>query len=185
MKTRTVASRIKKLEIQGARNVARMGLQALAADANGSKMKTLGAFQKEVKANAKLLAVARPTEPALRNGLAVVLRAMKREDSLEKSKKAVMEAVLQYTKGMETAKEKIINIGVKRIKKGMTIMTHCHSSTVTSILVKAWKKGIKFKVINTETRPRYQGRMTAKELAKVGIPVTHIVDSAARRDERG
>jgi ribose 1,5-bisphosphate isomerase len=38
----------------------------------------------------------------------------------------------------------------------------------------------RFEVHNTETRPRYQGRITAQELALLGIPVTHYVDAAAR-----
>jgi len=37
-----------------------------------------------------------------------------------------------------------------------------------------------FEVLNTETRPKYQGRITAKELSDNGIKITHFVDSAAR-----
>jgi len=62
----------------------------------------------------------------------------------------------------------------------MKIFTHCHSSTVEAIIVKAWKQGKKFEVYNTETRPKFQGRKTATNLAKEGIPVTHFVDSAGR-----
>lgn len=40
------------------------------------------------------------------------------------------------------------------------------------------KKGKRFQVYNTETRPLYQGRLTAKELSKAGIKVTMFVDSA-------
>ena len=58
-------------------------------------------------------------------------------------------------------------------------MTHCHSSTVEEIFRKARKKiGM---VYCTETRPLFQGRITAANLAKAGIPVTLIVDSAAER----
>lgn len=181
MRSKTVAGRIKRLEIQGARNIAREGLKALAYDARHSKAKTLASFKKEVKKNSDLLRKARPTEPALRNGLAVVQRAIVREDNLKGAKKAVIEASTQYIKQMEEAKKSLIRVGVRRIKNGMTIMTHCHSSTVTGILIAAKKKGKKFKVINTETRPNFQGRITAKELVKAGIPVTQIVDSAARR----
>ncbi|MGZ4851278.1 MAG: translation initiation factor eIF-2B, partial [Candidatus Bathyarchaeia archaeon] len=40
--------------------------------------------------------------------------------------------------------------------------------------------GKNFKVICTETRPAYQGRITANELVGLGIETTFIVDSAAR-----
>jgi len=181
MKSKATAARIKKLEIQGARRLAKAGLEALAFDAKRSRAKTLPAFKKEVLANSRMLATARPTEPALRNGLAVVQKALAIESTLPEAKIAVNEACTQYVKGMEAAKKRIVEVGVKRILKGMTVLTHCHSSTVTAILVAAWKKGKRFGVINTETRPRFQGRLTATELAKAGIPVTHIVDSAARR----
>jgi ribose 1,5-bisphosphate isomerase len=75
---------------------------------------------------------------------------------------------------------RIQEIGAKRIKDGDIILTHCHSSAVTGTLLLAHEQGICFKVIQTETRPKYQGRITARELAEVGIDTTMIVDSAAR-----
>jgi len=62
----------------------------------------------------------------------------------------------------------------------MVVFTHCHSSTVIEILKQANKQGKRFTVHNTETRPKFQGRLTAQELARLGIPVVHYVDSAAR-----
>jgi len=44
----------------------------------------------------------------------------------------------------------------------------------------AWEQGRRFEVFVTETRPRFQGHITARELAKVGIPVTVILDDAVR-----
>jgi ribose 1,5-bisphosphate isomerase len=60
------------------------------------------------------------------------------------------------------------------------IFTHCHSSTVTYLLRKAKQKGRTFEVICTETRPAFQGRITAKEMVDLGVKTTLIVDSAAR-----
>ena len=60
------------------------------------------------------------------------------------------------------------------------VFTHCHSSTVTRLLAKAKADGKDFEVICTETRPAFQGRITAKELVDLGIETTFIVDSAAR-----
>lgn len=110
----------------------------------------------------KELLKARPTEPALRN-------------AIEFSKKYGQKKALEHFK---TSKEKIIKNGLKIIKP--VIFTHCHSSTVISILKNAKRKGKKFEVINTETRPLFQGRKTAKELSKGGIKITTIADSAAR-----
>jgi ribose 1,5-bisphosphate isomerase len=74
----------------------------------------------------------------------------------------------------------IAQIGSKKIGNGTIVFTHCHSSTILEILKQAKKQGKKFEVHNTETRPLYQGRITAREIAKLGIPITHFVDAAAR-----
>tara|TARA_Y100000310_G_C20255665_1_gene611216 strand:- start:15 stop:662 length:648 start_codon:yes stop_codon:yes gene_type:complete len=68
--------------------------------------------------------------------------------------------------------------GSKLIKKGDIVFTHCHSSNVIGAINLA-KKRIKA-VYNTETRPRFQGRQTSKDIAKFKIPTYHFVDSAAR-----
>ena len=60
------------------------------------------------------------------------------------------------------------------------VFTHCHSSTVTHLLSKAKKDGKRFEVVCTETRPVFQGRITAKEMLALGVKATFIVDSAAR-----
>jgi ribose 1,5-bisphosphate isomerase len=86
----------------------------------------------------------------------------------------------QFIKNSKRAIHKMSEIGEKRIKGDDTILTHCHSSAVVSIIKAAWKKGKKIQVYCTETRPRFQGRITAKNLGQIGIPVTMIVDSATR-----
>jgi ribose 1,5-bisphosphate isomerase len=73
-----------------------------------------------------------------------------------------------------------VEIGARRVKDGDTILTHCHSSAVTETLVEAHRQGRRFRVIQTETRPKYQGRITARELVEAGVDTTMIVDSAAR-----
>ena len=86
----------------------------------------------------------------------------------------------QFLADLDTSREQTAEIGAKRIQDGSTVFTHCHSSTVTRLLAKAKAQGKNFKVICTETRPAFQGRITAKELVGLGIETTFIVDSAAR-----
>jgi len=143
---------IKLLKIQGAENVAEAAIKAW-----------MKAKNKET-ATRKLIKT-RPTEPMLRNVL-----------KLLNSGKDPVKLLNQLRKD----KEKIRKIGSRKIKNGYVVYTHCHSSTVTGILKEAKKQGKKFEVHATETRPFYQGRITARELSRAGIPVTVYVDSAAR-----
>jgi len=112
------------------------------------------------KSKRKILSL-RPTEPFLIN----ILRNP--EISLEDLKRRIDKNQIIINK--ET---------YKLIRKNSVIFTHCHSSTVVSALIYAKKKGKKFEVYITETRPLYQGRETARELRKNGIKVTMFVDAA-------
>jgi ribose 1,5-bisphosphate isomerase len=70
--------------------------------------------------------------------------------------------------------------GAGRIEDGDVIMTHCNSQSALSVIINAHRYGKSIKVYATETRPRYQGRITARILSKEGIEVTIIIDSAMR-----
>jgi ribose 1,5-bisphosphate isomerase len=85
-----------------------------------------------------------------------------------------------FLKDLENSKERIADIGARRIRNNSTILTHCHSSTVTNLLKKAKHDGKTFKIICTETRPVFQGKITAKEMLELGVETTFIVDSATR-----
>ncbi|MBI5755231.1 hypothetical protein HZA41_03370 [Candidatus Peregrinibacteria bacterium] len=163
MKFEEIIHKIKNLEIQGAENVTMMAVQAF-----GLKLtETQDASQLEIYADK--LRASRPTEPALRNALNFCLQNYTTLD--------VIQHVIDH---FETSKEKIADFGAKKIENGMCVFTHCHSSTVVAILKKAFHDGKKFTVANTETRPLFQGRKTAKSLADEGIPVEHFIDSAGR-----
>ncbi|MCD4740224.1 S-methyl-5-thioribose-1-phosphate isomerase [archaeon] len=171
--------KIKSLEIQSSSNVTKQGLKALSQDIQKNK-ETHKKLLKTIKTKSKQLSQVRVTEPAIRNGLRYLAQDIKNAKTAEETRKTAVKSIRDYLTKMKKAEQKIAEIGSKRIKNNMTVMTHCHSRVVMSILKKAKKQGKKFKVICTETRPFYQGRTTAKELLSTGIPVTMIVDSAAR-----
>lgn len=108
----------------------------------------------------KLLSL-RKTEPALFN-------------ALKFAQKYSVEEALEH---FEFSKEEIKRIGWRIVKK--RVFTHCHSSHVIDVLKEAKKHGERFEVYNSETRPLYQGRKTARELAKARIPVTMVGDLEA------
>jgi len=142
---------IKAVKIQGARSIAIAALKAYSL--------------KQDKATKNKLMNARSTEPLLVNTL----------NYYEKhGKKKTLEH-------FSSAQEKINQLVLGLIKNNSIIFTHCHSTNVINSLIYAKKKGKKFQVYNTETRPLMQGRITAKKLKKAGIKVTMFTDSAARK----
>ncbi len=158
-------SDIKSLKVQGATSIAVCALEAL------KKAKD----RKELSEMILLLNDSRPTEPMMRNGLRFVASNVRQTQEFKKSLIFWTDRYIRLCRG---AQESIAEIGSKRIINHSKIMTHCHASTVVSILKKAKDQYKEFEVYVCETRPRFQGRVTAKELASHGIKVNYIVDSA-------
>jgi translation initiation factor 2B subunit (eIF-2B alpha/beta/delta family) len=139
---------IKKIKIQGARNIAKAAFRAY----------SLIPTKKSIK---KLLSL-RPTEPMLQKVLSLAGKKLDKE-------------ILAH---FDESQNKINKPVLKLIKSKDKIFTHCHSTNVVNALIFAKKEGVNFEVYNTETRPLFQGRKTASELRKAGIKVTMFVDSA-------
>ncbi len=168
------AKKIKNMEIRGASRIARSVAETLRDFA-----KTIDSdFDKNMKIASEILMNTRPTAVSLFNAINYVMMYRGRDD-LEKKKDAIRRAE-EFIKWVDTAKRKIGEIGAKRIKDGYVILTHCNSSAALSIIKTAYKQGKDIEVIATESRPRYQGYLTVKELDNEGIPTTLIVDSAVR-----
>ncbi|MGC8538955.1 MAG: translation initiation factor eIF-2B [Candidatus Micrarchaeia archaeon] len=146
-----VVRRIKELKIQGAEEVAIAAVNAW-KDA------------KDKKLAAKVLEQARPTEPMLRNAMKY-LRIYGNPD--------------RFLDMVEKGRQRISLYGSRLIKNDSIVYTHCHSSTVESILKRSKDSGMDFEVHVTETRPLFQGRITAAHLSKYHIKVKMFVDSAA------
>ncbi len=79
-------------------------------------------------------------------------------------------------------------LGAAYLAAGSRVLTHCNTGalatgghgTALGVVRTAWSEGRIERVYATETRPWLQGaRLTAWELAREGIPVTLVVDSAA------
>ena len=176
------ADRIRRLEVQGARNVAITAITAIEARAKRSMARGKEAFLEELSNAKEVLFASRETEPLMRNAIRHVIHAV--EESPEENVTELVDVVSrvssQFLESLERSKEKIAAIGSKRISNHLKVLTHCHSSTVTHMLRRAKLEGKSFEVICTESRPVFQGRITAKEMLDAGIETTLIVDSAVR-----
>lgn len=144
-----ICRKIKEIKIQGATNVAKAALDAY--------------YLIPTNQSKKILLSLRPTEPMLSH-------------VLELADKWPKEKILQH---FLDSQDKINRYAFKIIKNHSKIFTHCHSTNVVRALIYAKKHGKHFEVYNTETRPLFQGRQTARELSQAGIKVTQFVDSAS------
>lgn len=176
------AEKIRRIEVQGARNVAIAAIQAFQTLAAQTKAETKLQLLAELSDAQTLFASARETEPLMRNAMRYIISQTQTAptEDIAALRGVVTENADRFLKDLAASSQRAAEIGAKRIGDDSVVFTHCHSSTVTKMLAKAKADGVDFRVICTETRPAYQGRITAKELVGYGIDTTFIVDSAAR-----
>ncbi|MBU3896832.1 MAG: S-methyl-5-thioribose-1-phosphate isomerase [Nanoarchaeota archaeon] len=146
---------IKTMDYQGANQIAIASLEYL----KKTKLKDFEKVSKQLEA-------ARPTAVVLHNCLEVIRK--------DKSINTINKLINQIKRARNQIGEK----GSKLIKNNSKIMTHCHSGDALSI-IKEVAKTKRIEVYATETEPKHQGIITAKELHALGIKVTVIEDPAA------
>lgn len=179
-KVHDIAAKIEKMEIRGAGNIAR-------AAAEGFKLTAEEAESREeliesVKKARALFLETRPSAISLINSIEIVAGDIERISEgkkLSELREVIVSRAQNFVEKSENATEKIGEIGSELISHEDTIVTHCHSSNFVSIVESAIESGKSFQVIVTETRPRYQGHRTVRELIEREVPATLIVDSAA------
>lgn len=179
-----IAEEIRSMRIRGAGLIARSAVEALQIVAQDSKANDAESFVKELTDASRVLLQTRPTAVSLPNGIRYVMHRVNggtnRAASVQEIREIALTASREFIDNAKTAVERIGEIGAKRIREGDVLLTHCNSSAAIAVMKTAWRQGTRFKVFATETRPRFQGHITAHELAKAGIPVTVILDDAVR-----
>ena len=175
-----IAEAIRDMRIRGAGRIARAAARALMIAAREYTGGSVEEFKRYMEEVARHLLETRPTAVSLPNAVNYVMNRLRAASpsSVEEARRIVVEAAEEFIEYSEAAVRRIGEIGSRLIETGDVVLTHCNSSAVESILRTAWRSGKRFRVYATETRPRFQGHITARHLAEEGIPVTLIPDSA-------
>ena len=178
-----IADKIEQMEIRGAGKIARAAARGLKLTAERSEAESTDDFLREVKEAKSILLDTRPTAVSLSNALRFVtedLGTLASDKDLSGLKERVVSRAEEFMERSRRAEEKIGEIGSRRISDGDTLLTHCNSSNALAVIKKAHGQGKNIEVYATESRPRYQGHITVKELREREIPANLIVDSAVR-----
>jgi len=169
------AKDIKSMKVRGALKIA-----VAAAGSLGDYEKTYKGnqdkFLKDLEKKGEILKKARPSAVSLPNAVNYVLYLAENTPDRNELVGKINEFIIEQKEALK----KIGKIGAKRIEDGDTILTHCNSMTALEIIKVAKEQGKKIRAVATETRPRHQGYISAKFMAKYKIPVTLIIDSAVR-----
>jgi methylthioribose-1-phosphate isomerase len=186
-----VADAISTMALRGAPLIGVAAAMGVALEARRWVSSTWDDFKAKVEKSIRVLGATRPTAANLFWALDRMERVLTKT-SAEKvtkttSKALVVEALRIYEEDIETG-VRLGEIGVKLIKNGFTILTHCNAGglatsgfgTALAPIYLASRLGMRIKVIADETRPLLQGaRLTAWELARAGVDVTVVCDGAS------
>ncbi len=179
---REVSEEIRCMNVRGAGKIARCAADAMKTFASKSGETSSEKYEDELKKVGDILIGSRPSAVSLPNAVRYIQYRVERSGAgdVDGLKAATISAAEEFIENSLKAVERIGLYGARRINDGDTVMTHCNSTAALSVIKTAWEQGKKINVIASEARPRYQGHITVRELAKAGIPTTLIVDSAVR-----
>ncbi|MFX0079310.1 MAG: ribose 1,5-bisphosphate isomerase [Candidatus Hermodarchaeota archaeon] len=179
-----IAEDIRSMRTRGAGRIARAAVKGLMVATDESKAKRIPKLLKDVAVAAQLLYETRPTAVSLPNGLRYfytrLLAKAERTKSIEELRETGQTIGSGFIDLSNNAVKTIGQIGSRLIVDGDIIFTYCNSATAFGVLKTAYSMGKQFTVYVPETRPKYQGHITATWLDEAGIPCSIITDNAIR-----
>ena len=194
---RDVVTAIKELAVRGAPAIGLAGAAAFALWVAYDSELAEAFSVEEMEERAEDIASARPTAVNLRwavDRVAAEARRLIEARAVGSALdgKAIVDGLYDLVKRMETEDEAACRAigenGAALLPEGARVLTHCNAGslatsfygTALGVVYAAAEQGKIERVYADETRPVGQGaRLTAWELARVGVPVTLICDNMA------
>lgn len=177
---------IEKMKVRGASMITKYALESIRKDSKKilETSRNEEEFLENFETIKESLLKTRPTAVALPNALKFIERKLEMKSKSKTVTKEelydeMVSSIDDFLGKIKNSKKKIAMIFSNLINAKVSIMTHCHSSTVVEAIRKLSEdKKIKEAYV-TETRPLYQGYITAKKLREFNVNVKLIVDSAS------
>ncbi len=183
-KTQEIAEDIRAMRTRGAGRIARAAAKGLMIAIEESRAKRVPKLLKDAATAAQLLYETRPTAVSLPNALRFVYTRLvskaERVHDIAKLKEEGQRIGQGFISMSNNAVKSIGQIGSRLILDGDIIFTYCNSATAFGVLKTAFSMGKEFTVYVPETRPKFQGHITATWLDNAGIPCSLITDNSIR-----
>jgi len=187
-----VADAIRDMAVRGAPAIGAAAAFGMALAARSSSAKDAAGLCADLARAAEVLRAARPTAVnlgwAVDRMLAALQASLAAAGDADAARQAVLDAALALAEADVAANRAMGAYGAALLADGATVIHHCNTGalatvdygTALGVVRAAHEAGKRIHVLVDETRPRLQGaRLTTWELARLGIPHTLIVDSAA------
>lgn len=143
---------------------------------------TVEDFNRVVERNSSALQRANRSHAPLYTTQHRIVEAVKEADAdtVEAAKAALVEAIDAVVDEVESSKQRAAERAAELVDDGDVLLTHENSSTVMATFDEVVGAGKAVEAYVTESRPRFLGRKTARQLAeRDGVGTTLITDGAA------
>ncbi|WP_262179282.1 translation initiation factor eIF-2B [Haloarcula laminariae] len=143
---------------------------------------TVEDFYRVVERNSSALQRANRSHAPLYTTQQRIVEAVKGSDAdtVEAAKEALVGAIDDIVEEVESSKQRAAERAADLVEDGDVLLTHENSSTVMTTFDEIVGAGKTVETFVTESRPRFLGRKTARQLAeRDGVDVTLITDGAA------
>jgi ribose 1,5-bisphosphate isomerase len=171
---------IRNMRIRGAAEIGRKASLAIRLYAERSLISDKGKYVSGIKRFAKDALSTRPTAVTLWSGVTMTVRGVEEARNSDEVLERVRINSERFISESKLAIGAIAEMAAKRVPNDATILTHCNSTAAVATILRAHELGKVKMVYATESRPKRQGLITARQLSERNVPVTLIVDSAAR-----
>jgi ribose 1,5-bisphosphate isomerase len=168
------AQDIETMQVRGAGHIARHAVEALRDLAQKHRGDPV-ALESELQRAAKRLIATRPTAVSLRNAVEEVTAPLERANGDLRGQ--VIAAAEGFLLRSVEAVGRISTLGAELLDSDGLVLTHCNSACSVGVIATA-HEARDIRAFVTETRPRRQGVLSARQLRARGVPVTFIVDGA-------
>jgi translation initiation factor eIF-2B subunit delta len=172
---------IEEMQTQSSSIVAVKAAQAL-RELTERECHTVEDFNRVVERNSSALQRANRSHAPLYTTQQRIVEAVKEADAdtVEEAKDVLVEAIEDVVTEVESSKARAAERASELVDDGDVLLTHENSSTVMATYDEVVDAGKEVETFVTESRPRFLGRKTARQLAKRdGVDVTLITDGAA------
>ena len=181
-----VIEKVKLIEMDknhGASWLANKAIEVIEQVSNTDNHSNLDDYLNRIKAIAELLMNLRPSMGAINNQvgdlLFKIVEKSKETSNIDEISFFINKEKKNHDRITEENPKLIAKNVLKLIPNNARILTHSYSSAVIESLILAHKSRKNIQIFVSESRPLFEGRITAKELSEHGIPTTLVTDAAA------
>eukprot|EP00096_Caligus_rogercresseyi_P011459 TRINITY_DN4504_c0_g1_i2.p2 TRINITY_DN4504_c0_g1~~TRINITY_DN4504_c0_g1_i2.p2 ORF type:complete len:688 (-),score=226.62 TRINITY_DN4504_c0_g1_i2:2154-4217(-) len=159
-------------------------LKALISDYVTPPQKELSRdLEQRLKPYVSFLSGCRALSVSMENALRYVRSKIMKLDEVsisdEEAKEQLLEDIDDFVLvNIVLASKQICLTAREKIKDGDVILTYGHSSLVRSVFLHAAEKGVKFRVIVADSRPKFEGKEMVRHLVCANIKCTYVLISA-------